>query len=509
MAQQLQNVTLAAPGFGGINTQDSPLTQSPAFAAIAENAVVDKQGRVAARKGYAMESTNGSTVLGSSAGIEHVSEFVQQNGTKVVFTAGNNKIFTGTTTLTDVTPGSYTISANNWSACSLADKHFLFQRGHAPLVYDASTSALTTIAAHSGAAGTAPSAHICAAAYGRVWAADEATDKKTLYWSDTLDGVDWGTGTSGSLNLTTVWPSGYDVITAIAAHNNLLIIFGLQNIVIYQGADNPATMTLADVVTNIGCVNRDAVVNTGKDIIYVDHSGVRSLGRTIQEKSAPIGDVSRNVNFDIKQFIANDAANIKCVFDPNNSFILVVFTGVKVIYVFDTRFPLEDGSLRATTWSAIEPLAMAVFEDEELYFGVEEGLAKYDTNQDNGTKYVMSYFSQPMDFGDSSKLKLLKKINLTTFAGSEARITLQWAYDYTANFVKRAFNLPQINVGEYNISEFNTTAEYGSNAVLINTQRINASGSGQVVQVGLDTVVDGNPIAIQQLNLQSLVGRML
>ncbi|MEC8747069.1 MAG: hypothetical protein VXX73_02065 [Pseudomonadota bacterium] len=278
---------------------------------------------------------------------------------------------------------------------------------------------------------------------------------------------------------------------------------------IYQGADAPASMTLADVVTNIGCVARDAVVNTGKDIIYVDHSGVRSLGRTIQEKSAPIGDVSRNVNFDIKQFIASDAANVKTIFDPNNSFILVVFTGLKVIYVFDTRFPLEDGSLRATTWSAIEPLCMAVFDDEELYLGVKEGLAKYDTNQDNGSRYVMSYFSQPMDFGDSSRLKFLKNINLTTFAGSEARVTLQWAYDYTANYVKRAFNLPQINVGEYDISEFNTTAEYGSNAVLINTQRVNASGSGQVVQVGLDTVVDGKPIAIQQLNLQSLVGRML
>ena len=94
MAQQLQNITLAAPGFGGINTQDSPLMQSQAFAAIADNAVIDKQGRIAARKGYSMVSTNGATVLGSRDGIEHVSEFGQQNGTKVVFTAGNNKIFT-------------------------------------------------------------------------------------------------------------------------------------------------------------------------------------------------------------------------------------------------------------------------------------------------------------------------------------------------------------------------------------------------------------------------------
>ena len=53
------------------------------------------------------------------------------------------------------------------------------------------------------------------------------------------------------------------------------------------------------------------------------------------------------------------------------------------------------------------------------------------------------------------------------------------------------------------------TAEYSKSAVLINTQRINASGSGSVVQIGLETTVNGKEIAIQQLNVQSLVGRMI
>ena len=48
-------------------------------------------------------------------GIESIFEYVDHSGDKVVFSAGNNKVFTGTTTLTDVTlPGSYTVSANNW-----------------------------------------------------------------------------------------------------------------------------------------------------------------------------------------------------------------------------------------------------------------------------------------------------------------------------------------------------------------------------------------------------------
>ena len=42
MAQERQNIYIGAPGFKGLNTQDSPVTQDPAFASIAENAVIDK-----------------------------------------------------------------------------------------------------------------------------------------------------------------------------------------------------------------------------------------------------------------------------------------------------------------------------------------------------------------------------------------------------------------------------------------------------------------------------------
>jgi len=39
MAQQLQSITITAPGFAGINTQDAPLAQEPSFAAVADNCV--------------------------------------------------------------------------------------------------------------------------------------------------------------------------------------------------------------------------------------------------------------------------------------------------------------------------------------------------------------------------------------------------------------------------------------------------------------------------------------
>ena len=72
MAKPLQNLSVAAPAFYGINTQDSPVGLSPNFAKIADNCVVDTNGRIGARNGYNVLTTNGAAVLGTSAGIEHI-----------------------------------------------------------------------------------------------------------------------------------------------------------------------------------------------------------------------------------------------------------------------------------------------------------------------------------------------------------------------------------------------------------------------------------------------------
>ena len=51
MAQERQSIHIGAPGFRGLNTQDSPVNSDPAFASVAENAVIDAYGRSGDRKG--------------------------------------------------------------------------------------------------------------------------------------------------------------------------------------------------------------------------------------------------------------------------------------------------------------------------------------------------------------------------------------------------------------------------------------------------------------------------
>lgn len=509
MAQQIQNITITAPGFAGINTQDAPLSQDPSFCAIADNCVIDKQGRVAARKGAKALTTNGPAVLGSSIGIQAIHQFRDDSGATSVFSCGNNKIFTGTTTLTNVTPAAYTITANNWKMVTLNEHIYFFQRGYVPLVYSTATTPLSVITAHPGYNGTAPNGNEALAAFGRLWVADTTTDKSTIKWSDLLEGAKWTGGSSGSIDITKVWPNGYDEIVALAAHNGFLVIFGKESIVIYQGASDPSTMTLHDTISSIGCVGRDAVTSTGKDLVFLDKSGLRSLSRTIQEKSAPLGDISKNVDEDIKLIISNETGNIQVHYSPVEAFVVTLFPNQDISYVFDTKRQLEDGSYRVTTWTSMGALCFTNLIDDTLYIGTSIGISTYSGFNDDTATYVLTYSSHPLTFGNSSTLKFLKKINVTTFNGADALVTLSWAYDYATAYKKRSYTLPATSVAQYGESEYNEGAEYSTSITLINREKVNANGQGTAVSVGLETTIDGNSIAIQELNIQALVGKII
>ena len=510
MAKQLQNITVAAPGFFGLNTQDSPIGVDPSFAAVADNCVIDQLGRIGARKGWVEVSTNGSSVLGTSRGIETVYEYIDNSGDKVILSAGNNKIFTGTTTLTDATPTGYTPTANNWKAVTLNDHVYLFQRDHEYVLgtdHDG-TFVLEEHSAHSHATGTPPEANEVLAAYGRLWAADITGNKHTVYWSDLLNGHHWTGGTSGSLDVTTVWPTGFDEITALAAHNGFLIIFGKKSILVYSGASSPANMTLTDTIEGVGCIARDSVQHTGTDIIFLSETGVRSFGRTIQEKSMPMRDISKNVRTDLLSLIPLQTNPIKSLYSSEEAFYLLTLPDSNTVYCFDMRRALEDGSHRVTTWSGMYPLSFAVLEGGEIYIGISSGVVEYKGYMDGTNKYEMRYFSNPMDFGNTSNLKFLKKFNLTIIGGQNTPTTLNWGYDYTANYTKQAFTFGSANIAEYGIAEYNTTGEYTS-SILINTPKVNTSGSGEVVTIGIEAEVNGAAFSIQKIDIHALLGRLI
>ena len=510
MAQQLQNITVAAPGFAGLNTQDSPIGLGPSFAAVADNCVIDKLGRVGARKGWEAVSTNGSSVLGSSRGIETVYEYIDNSGDKVILSAGNNKVFKGTTTLTDITPSGYTPTANNWKIVTLNNHVYMFQRGHEPLIGtdDSGSFVLEAMSDHSHSTGTAPQGNEVLAAYGKLWVADVTGNKHTVYWSDTLNGHAWSGGATGSLDVTLVWPTGFDEIVSLAAHNGFLIIFGRKSILVYSGASSPASMTLTDTIEGVGCIARDSVQHTGTDIIFLSESGVRSFGRTVQEKSMPMRDISKNVRSDLLSLVLNSTNPIKSLYSAEEAFYLLSIPDSNTVYCFDMRRQLEDGSNRVTTWSSIKPLSLALLDDNSIYIGLSSGVVKYSGYLDGTEKYQMRYFSNPLDFGNTSNLKFLKKFNVTIIGGQSTEAILNWGYDYTANYTKQALVFTSsATLAEYGIAEYNI-AQYASSGT-INTPKVNTSGSGEVVTIGIESEINGVPFSIQKIDIHALLGRLI
>jgi hypothetical protein len=511
MAQNREHIYIAAPGFKGLNTQDSPVAQDATFAAIAENVVIDKFGRIGARKGL-KKLTTSSTPLGSSDGIESIFEFVDQSGDITVLSTGNNKIFSGTTTLTDITPASYTVSANNWKIVNFNNHCFFFQRDHEYLVYtdESGTGVIESHSNHSHSTGTPPQANEALAAFGRIWAADVTGNKYTLYWSDLLNGVHWSGGTSGSLDLTTVWPTGYDEIVALAEFNDFLVIFGKRSILLYSGASSPSSMVLADVITNIGCIARDSVQSIGTDLIFLSDSGVRSLGRVIQEKSSPIGDVSINVRDDLVSAVSVETGNIKSVYSEEDAFYLLILPEVNnLVFCFDMRGKLENGANRVSTWPVTGILCGTLTSDNKIYFGNSKGINEYDGFLDDTSTYTMKYYTNALSFGDASALKILKQITFTIVGGQSTELLLNWGYDYTEGYSKERLVVDDASIAEYGISEYNVETSQYNASIIVNKAKAKTTGSGNVVTIGIDATINDKSFSIQDVNIEALIGRRI
>jgi hypothetical protein len=502
----LQTITLAAPGFWGLNTQDSPLDLDARFASDANNCVIDKKGRMAARKGTELVSTNGAAVLGSGVGIEFVDEFIAEDGTKTLFSAGGLGVFTGTTTLVDETPAGATITANKWQSATLSNKFYMFQSGHTPLVFTAGAD-LTRVQDEGAYTGTVPQANAVVAAFGRLFVANDVAEKSTITWCDLLNGLAWDGGSSGSINLRKHWPSGYDQIEGLAAHNNFLVVFGKKNILIFSGADSPSTMSLHDTISNIGCVARDTIQSDGKEIFYLSASGLRTLGRTIQEKSSPIGDASKNVNDDVKSTYKAETGSIKGHYNQDEGFYILSFQHGVTSYVFDTRYPLEDGSLRATTWNSLVPLSMTRTDAGSLYIGTSGGVEVYSGYLDRAAStYDLAWATHPLSFGVPGNIKFLKGINVTLDGGSGYQSIVRWAWDYQTQYTTDTITLAVNNVGEYGIAEYGI-AEYSA-SIAISNEATPASGSGKVLTSGLVTTINDKPFSIQQFEVKATIGRV-
>ena len=525
MAKQLQTTTISAPGFLGINTQESSVDLSSGYALEAYNCVIDKFGRIGARKGWTKQNSSTNSDLGTND-IEFLFELGE---TEQVIAGGNNLLLTldsgVLTTAVDTTVSNaagtgttaYTITGNNWSASSIvfgegpdiSPHAYLAQAGHLPLVYHK----LGASHAHTGVygfnllsdAGSVPTPYVSSpsdfkpnvvlGAYGRTWWANVVNDEQTVYFSALLDGTNLSTGDSGYLSLVDVFPNG-DQVVGLAAHNGFLVIFGKRNIAIYENPIDVTRLELVDLVANVGCIARDTIINTGTDVMFLSDTGLRSISRVIQEKSAPINNISFNVRDDLVSFVDSETNKdrIKSAYYPKDAFYVLTLPTSKYVFCFDLRGRLQNGACRVTIWDSIEPTAFYTTYAGDLLIGKEGYVGKYISYLDNDTIYKMRYYTNNFDLGNPTSLKVLKKANFTVVGGVGQNVFIKYGFDYISSYRDIRKTLSAGSVYEFNVNKFgvNNVTVVGSQSFSDSTPTTNTitDTDGTHYQVAFKSVFD-------------------
>jgi hypothetical protein len=242
----------------------------------------------------------------------------------------------------------------------------------------------------------------------------------------------------------------------------------------------------------------------------------------------PMRDISNNVRTELTALVRSESKPIKSLYSADEAFYLLSLQDSNTIYCFDMRNALPDGANRVTTWSGVEPRSMTLLQNGDIYFGRENGIFKYGGYQDNNASYEMIYYSNPLSFGNSTNLKFLKKFNLTVIGNVSADTTLVWGYDYGGDFNKKTITSGLINssTSEFGISKFGRKEDIDNDnngipdepdyipatftvGTDIQRPKINTSGSGTVVTIGIESTINGAPYSIQQIDVHALLGRLI
>ncbi len=511
MVKQLLPVDIVSPGTLGLNLQQKGSILSPAWATQAKNCVLDDARRLASRNGYSITTT---TDITSTPDVEAIHEYLLGDGTVEPIVSWNGGIGKS---LTD--PEGNDISASvsdsdgRWWFQNFNNKCVGFQHGQKPIVYSGSTFATVT-----ESSGTAPTSHngIGLAAYGRLWVLD--SDGQTIKYCGLLDEADWGSASAGSIDMSNVWSSGMDEVTAIAAFNGSFLVFGNNHIVVWEddiGSQlgvNPTQLIVVDVVEGSGCISQWTIQNIDDaDMVFLSRNGLQSLGRLVSEKSNPIKNVSKWVRDDFLSDVEEeDPLNLRTAYSPEEVLYLITIPSELITYVFDVRnkFQDEEGDLvfPCTTWD-LYPTAWEVRQDGTILMGGPGQVWTFGADSDAGELIRYEYASPWLDLGEElgNRLKMLKRIGAILFVRNNAGVEFKWGTDFQDNDQTISQVIVDNASSEWNIAEWGL-GEW-SGGLFLQIFKVPARGVGQYYRIKIETNVTGQ-FAIQQLELFTKVGRV-
>ena len=446
MAKQISYQSLTDIGLNGLNTQSNPASLDLSYLVKAENVVIRESGRIAFRKGFKQKVAPSGTAIASIH--EH-----DDQGTNKIFVSYGTSIYTvDFTSPASAFPSSgadvkHTVSGSSgdWQFVNFNDRLHCFHAGIVPQRYDGSLGSGSKWTAHATKPATVSSGEYkptCGMGYyGRIWAGGVAESPDVVYYSNLLDGDDWTGGDAGLIDLSKIW--GIDDVIAIAPFYGKLVIFGKNNIVIYDNPETVGSLALNEVIKGVGLVSRDTVQAIGDDLVFLSNTGLRSLARTTEKDKLPLTDLSVNIKDTLIRNIGQ-STNVKSVYVENEGIYIMSFVDKNITYVFDFKHFTPNNAPRITTWTFDndrEPANMTYTETYGLLVGQQDGgiagyEGYYDTDLAGASTYTYSSYTSSIattwiNLGESIAASFLKRLFLVLEGGSGATLGLKWYKDYS------------------------------------------------------------------------------
>lgn len=519
--KNLKAVELDTVGINGLDTQTHPTALDPQWFTKADNIVYTEGGRVTFRKGLKQRTLAEGNPI--AALIEH-------KPTNKIFGAANGTVYEvdlsdkDNAFINSFTTGS---STSDWQFKNFDDDVYGFQYDVDPIVYNGTSwSLLKNVSGYIAPTGLTDFQPSCGVGhYGRLWAGGDPADKNVLYYSAFETPHKWATGDSGSIDLKYVWDG--DEIVSIKAYAGKLVIFGRQNIAIYNNPWDVSNMYLDEVIQGVGCVSRDSVKAVGNDLFFVSDTGVRSLKRTAQagHDKLPLMEMSLTVKDELISHI-NNSTNVKAEYVLNEGLYIITFPDLNVTYVFDVTYTTPKNTPRITKWhfdGDRHPVSLAYSETYGLLFGQESGHVcsyegYYDIDYLGSNAYTYNSFTGSfstvwIDLGAGYVSSILKKMFIVVSGGqgTDAGLRLYKDYELTASS-SATFKLnPSLSGLEYKWGSADALYDTAKYAPIYGLKEVSLplAGNAKYIRFEMDGVTNGHKASLQGITLLFKQGKIL
>lgn len=502
---------LVSPGSRGLNLEQQSAVLPAQWATEAQNAIIDSNGRLAARLGFTNQTT---TPISGTKPIKTLFEHRTGTGGVTTILAWDGGISTSVTNPSgsDIS-GSVTNTNGRWQFVNFNNKAIGFQAGQKLIVR--TTGNFATVVESSG---SAPTGGVGTAAYGRIWQLQ--SDGQTIQYSGLLDETVWTGASSGIIDMHTIWVDGTDTVTAIGQYNHQLVVFGTRHIVFFSdngtagvlGLD-PSKIQVIDIITGTGCLTQHSLAPIGDaDLMFLSPTGVQSLARLQVQRGNPLATETKYVRTEMQtQLLAEVADNITAIYSPTNNLYLIAFPVSGYVWALNTkrRYTDEEGDdvTVVTRWLGTFT-AMYETVSKTLYVArTASKAASYSGNTDEGSSYRYIWLSPWMDFSEQQlgdRLKIMKRIGGIFFFRTSVNVIFNWYTDFNLNAKTLSANIAGGTSSEFAIAQYSINEWSGSSLLQLLT--VPARAVCQYLRVGIQVDVTG-PFAVQQSQIFAKIGR--